>query len=49
MRIFALEYLRQILNFDYINFLAAKKKTQLKLKIQIGPFIINKREAEKEI
>ena len=27
MRIFSLEYIRKILNFDSINFLAAKKKT----------------------
>ena len=39
MRIFALEYIRQILNSDSINFMAAKKKTQFKLKNQIGPFI----------
>ena len=32
MRIFALEYLRQILNSDSINFLATRKKTQFKLK-----------------
>ena len=48
-RIFALEYLRQILNADAINFMASKKKTQCKLKNQIGPFIVNNREAIKEI
>ena len=37
MRVFALEYLRQILNSDSINLLAATKKTQFKLKNQIGP------------
>ena len=47
MIIFSLEYLRQILNFDSINFLAARKKTQFKLKNQVGPFIINNREVEK--
>ena len=41
MRIFSLEYLRQILNSDSINFMATKKKTQFKLKNQVGPFIIN--------
>ena len=44
MRIFALEYLRQILNADSINFMEAKKKTQFKLKNQVGPFIINHRD-----
>ena len=45
MRVFALEYIRQILNSDSINFLAAKNKTQFKLKNQVGPFICNHREA----
>ena len=49
MKIFALEYLRPILNSDSINFMAARKKTQFKLKNQVGPFIINHKEAEKEI
>ena len=48
-RIFALEYLRQLLNVDEINFIASKKKTQFKLKNQIGPFIVNTREAANEI
>ena len=48
MRIFALEYIRKILNSDSINFLAAKKKTQFKLKNQVGPFICNQRDAEIE-
>ena len=46
MRVFALEYIRQILNSYSINFLAAKKKTQFKLKNQVGPFICNHRDAE---
>ena len=49
IRIFAFGYLRQILNSKSINFLAERKKTQFKLKNQVGPFIINNREAEKEI
>ena len=49
MRIFALEYLRKILNSDSIKFMAAKKKTQFKLKNQIGSFIYNHRESEKEV
>ena len=46
---FALEYLRQILNVDEVNFMASRKKTQFKLKNQIGPFIVNNREAVNEI
>ena len=49
MRIFALDYLRQILSSNSINFMAARKNTQFKLKNQVGPFIINNRDAEKEI
>ena len=45
MRIFALEYFRQIINLDEVNFLAARKKTQFKMKNQFGPFICNNREA----
>ena len=45
MRLFSLEYIRQILNSDSINFLAAKKKTQFKIKNQVGPLICNNRDA----
>jgi len=45
MRIFALEYFRQIINSDEVNFLSAKKKTQFKIKNQLGHFICNNREA----
>ena len=48
MRIFALEYFRQFINFDEVNFLAARKKTQLKMKNQLAPFIRNKREVGPE-
>ena len=48
-RIFALEYLRQILNANAVNFIASKKKAQFKLKNQIGPFIVNSRDALKDI
>lgn len=44
MRIFSLEYFRQIINSDEVNFLAARKKTLFKIKNQLGPFICNKRE-----
>ena len=48
-RIFALEYLRQLLNVDEINFIASRKRTQFKLKNQIGPFIVNNRKSANEI
>ena len=48
-KILALEYLRQLLNANEINFIASMKKTQFKLKNQIGPFIVNNREAANEI
>ena len=49
MRIFSLEYIRQIFNSDEIHFLSNKKKTQLKIKNQIGLFICNNRNAGKEV
>ena len=48
MRLFALEYYRQIINVDEINFVNAKKKANLKIKDQLGPFICNSIEASKE-
>ena len=48
MRLFSLEYIRQIPNSDANNFLAAKKKTQFKLKNQFGPFICKNRDAGPE-
>lgn len=48
MRIFALEYIRQMLNMDEIHFVAAKKKSQFKIKTQIGPFICNSRATGEE-
>lgn len=36
------------MNLDSVNFLAAKKKTQFKLKNQVGPFICNSKEAGAE-
>ena len=49
IRVFSLEYLRQVLNSDAINFMASKKKTQFKLKNHIGPFNVNNRDVDKEI
>jgi len=48
MRIFSLDYFRQIINYDEVHFLSAKKKTQFKMKNQLGPFICNNREAGPE-
>jgi hypothetical protein len=41
MRIFALEYIRQMINSDDIHFVSLKKKQQLKIKGKIGSFICN--------
>jgi hypothetical protein len=43
VRIFALEYIRQIMNSDDIHFVSLKKKQQLRIKGQIGSFICNSR------
>jgi len=48
MRLFALEYFRQMNNSDVIHFFNAKKKAQLRINSQLGPFICNSREAEQE-
>ena len=48
MRLFALEYIRQILNSDEVNFLSEKKKYQFKIKNHLGPFICNNRNAGKQ-
>lgn len=44
MRIFALEYYRQFNSSDLTHFYGARKKSQLKIRHQLGPFIFNKRE-----
>jgi hypothetical protein len=48
VRVFALEYIRQIMNSDDIHFVSLKKKQQLRLKGQIGSFICNNRGAGDE-
>jgi hypothetical protein len=48
MRIFSLEYIMQMINLDEIHFVAAKKKSQFRIKTQIGPFIFNNRVASEE-
>jgi hypothetical protein len=48
IRIFSLEYIRQMINSDDIHFVAFKKKQQLRIKGQIGYFICNNRAAGEE-
>jgi hypothetical protein len=48
VRIFALEYIRQIMNSDDIHFVSLKKRQQLRIKVQIGSFICNSRGAGEE-
>lgn len=48
MRLFSLDYYRQIMNSDEVNFVLAKRKTQFRVKDQLGPFICNSRKARKE-
>ena len=48
MRLFALEYFRQFSSSDLTHFYGARKKAQLKIKNQLGPFIFNKREEARE-
>jgi len=43
MRLFALEYYRKIINSDEVHFVKAKKKAQLRIKDQLGPFVCNNR------
>jgi hypothetical protein len=43
VRIFSLEYIRQIMNSDDIHFVSLKKKQQLQIKGQISSFICNSR------
>jgi hypothetical protein len=48
VRIFALEYIRKMENSYDIHFVAAKKKSQLRIKTQIDPFICNNRSIGEE-
>jgi len=43
MRLFSLEYYRQLINSDLNHFHSTKKKAQLKFKDHLGPFIMNKK------
>jgi hypothetical protein len=48
VRIFALEFIRKMINLDDIHFVSLKKKQQLRIKGQIGPFICNSRATGEE-
>jgi hypothetical protein len=48
VRIFAREYIRQMVKSDDIYFVSTKKKQQLIIKTQIGPFICNNIAAREE-
>jgi hypothetical protein len=48
VRIFSLEYIRQMVNSYDIHFVAVKKKQQLRIKTHIGPFICNNRSPGEE-
>ena len=48
MRIFALEYIREIIHSNNIHFVATKKKSQFQIKTQVGPFICNNRATREE-
>jgi hypothetical protein len=41
--IFALEFIRQRLDYDHIHFVSRKYKASFKLKKEVGPFIVNTR------
>lgn len=49
MRIFSLEYIRQMMNVDDVHFISRKRKVKFKLKTQVGPFIPNTRIVEREV
>jgi hypothetical protein len=48
VRIFSLEYIRQMINSDEIHFMSLKKKQQLIIKGKIRSFICNSRGAGEE-
>ena len=48
MRLLALEYFRQFISSDLTHFYGDRKKAQLKIRNQLGPFIFNKRETWEE-
>ena len=49
MRFFALEFIRQSLNVDQVHFLPMKKGLMYKLPMNVGPFVVNTRQAFDEV
>jgi hypothetical protein len=49
VRIFALEYIRKMMNSDDIHFVATNKMQQLRIKTQIGTFIYNNKSTGEEL
>jgi len=49
MRIFAPEYIKQTMNLDDIHFVVAKKKSQFRIKTQMGPFVCNTKTLGEEV
>lgn len=49
MRLFTLEYCRQMIHSDLTHFMKAKKKAELRIKDHLGPFVFNTREAWKAV
>src|ERR1700733_8257451 len=48
MRLFSLEYYRQLINSDLTHFHSAKKKANLKFRDHLGPFTMNKKDGWQE-
>ena len=48
MRVFSLEYIRQMINMDDLHFVSGKRKAQFKLKESIESFICNTRATSAE-
>jgi len=48
MRLFALEYYRQLINSDLTHFHSAKKKANIKFRDHLGPFTMNKKDGWQE-
>jgi len=48
MRLFALEYYRQLINSDLTHFHSTKKKANLKFRDNLGPFTMNKKDGWQE-
>ena len=49
MRLFALENYKQMINSGEIHFMKSKKKAQLRINDNLGPFVCNNRKAGKQV